>query len=60
MAFTTAAGRKRVVHHHKYRMRDEARRDIFDYIEIFYNRERLHSSQGHQSPVDYENLVATK
>jgi len=40
-------------------MRDEARRDIFDYVEIFYNRERLHSSLGYLSPADYEKLIAT-
>jgi putative transposase len=31
-----------------------ARREIFEYIEVFYNRERLHSSLGYQSPVDFE------
>jgi transposase InsO family protein len=52
--------KKELVHQRKYRTRDEARRDIFEYIEIFYNRERLHSSLGYLSPADYENLVATK
>ena len=46
--------------HRKCRTRDDARRDIFDYVEIFYNRERLHSSLGYLSPADYGNLVATK
>jgi transposase InsO family protein len=31
-----------------------ARRGIFEYIEAFYNRRRLHSSLGYRSPVDYE------
>jgi len=39
----------------KYRTRDEARADIFDYIERFYNRERRHSYLGHISPADYED-----
>jgi len=52
--------KKELVHHRRYRTREEARRDIFDYIEIFYNRERLHSSLGYLSPVDYEELIATK
>ena len=51
--------KKELVHHRKYRTRDEARRDIFDYIEIFYNRERLHSSLGYLPPADYEKLIAT-
>lgn len=52
--------KKELVHHRRYRTRAEARRDIFDYIEIFYNRERLHSSLGYLSPVDYEKLIAAK
>jgi transposase InsO family protein len=34
--------------------RSQARRAIFDYIEIFYNRRRLHSSLGYLSPAEYE------
>jgi len=34
--------------------RDEARRAIFEYVEVFYTRKRLHSALGHQSPVDFE------
>jgi transposase InsO family protein len=34
--------------------RDEARRQVFDYIEVFYNRQRLHSSLGYQPPVPFE------
>jgi transposase InsO family protein len=37
-----------------FKTREEARRAIFDYIEIFYNRFRLHSSLGDLSPLDYE------
>jgi len=42
------------VHHDDYRTRDEARSAIFDYIEIFYNRQRKHSYIDYQSPVDFE------
>ena len=42
------------VHHDDYRTRDEARSAIFDYIEIFYNRQRKHSTIGYQSPVAFE------
>lgn len=37
-----------------YRTKEEARRAIFDYIETFYNRRRIHSALGDLSPLDYE------
>ena len=37
-----------------YRTRDEARADVFDYIERFYNPRRRHSTLGYLSPLDYE------
>ena len=37
-----------------YKTRDEARSEIFDYIEVFYNRRRRHSHLGNVSPVEYE------
>lgn len=42
------------VHQTSYADRDEARTDLFDYIEVFYNRERLHSSLGYLSPARFE------
>ena len=44
------------VHHHTYRTREEARTDLFYYIEAFYNRRRLHSAIGYLSPASYEQL----
>jgi len=41
----------------KYETRIEAKRDIFEYIEIFYNRERLHSFLGYNSPEEYEKMT---
>jgi putative transposase len=38
----------------KYRTRDEARADVFDYIERFYNRKRRHRYVGNISPVQFE------
>ena len=49
-----------LVHHRKRRTREEARRDIFEYIEVFYNRERLHSSLGYLSPADFEAAALAK
>jgi Transposase and inactivated derivatives len=42
------------VHHDDYRTRNEARSAIFDYIEIFYNRQRKHSTIGYLSPMVFE------
>lgn len=38
-----------------YSTRDEARSDVFDYIEMFYNSKRKHGSNNLLSPVEYEN-----
>jgi len=38
----------------RYRTRDQARADIFDYIEVFYNRKRRHGYLGNISPDDFE------
>jgi transposase InsO family protein len=43
-----------LVYQDHYRTRQEAQASIYTYIELFYNRQRLHSALGYQSPVDYE------
>jgi len=43
-----------VTHHRRYQTREEARAEIFHYIELFYNRRRLHQTLGYVSPVAYE------
>jgi transposase InsO family protein len=40
--------------HRSFGTRDDARRAIFDYIELFYNRDRLHETLDYVSPVRYE------
>lgn len=42
------------VNYENYATREAARKSIFDYIEVFYNRQRLHSSNGYLSPVEFE------
>ena len=37
-----------------YRTRNEAKADVFDYIERFYNPKRRHSTIGYLSPTDFE------
>jgi putative transposase len=39
-----------------YGTREEARSDIFDYIEMFYNCRRRHGSSDQMPPAEYENL----
>ncbi len=36
---------------------DEARSKMFDYIEVFYNRERLHSGLDYRSPAQFEQMA---
>jgi transposase InsO family protein len=38
----------------QYRTTEEARRDLFDYMEVWYNRRRRHSTLGYRSPAEYE------
>ena len=54
-----ASLKKEQVHHQHYKTRDEARADIFDYIECFYNPIRRHSALGNLSPLDFtQSLVS--
>ncbi|HSW62579.1 MAG TPA: IS3 family transposase, partial [Dissulfurispiraceae bacterium] len=43
-----------LVHHRKYRTREEAIREITEYIEVFYNRQRIQAQLGYLSPAAYE------
>ncbi|MDH5669958.1 MAG: IS3 family transposase [Nitrospira sp.] len=42
-----------VVHHRRYETREQAKREITEYIEIFYNRQRRHSRLGNRSPAAF-------
>ena len=43
-----------LTNHRSFQDRTEARQAIFDYIECFYNRQRLHQTLGYRSPVEFE------
>ena len=46
------------VNRKQYHTRDEAKADVFDYIERFYNARRRHSTIGYLSPMEFENSTA--
>ena len=46
-----------LVYHHRFATFAQARTAIFDYIETFYNRTRLHSSLAYQSPINFESTT---
>jgi transposase InsO family protein len=45
-----------LTHQCKFKTRGEAKRAIFEYIEVFYNRIRLHSANNYLAPVEYERM----
>jgi transposase InsO family protein len=49
--------KKELVHQERYPTRESARRSVFEYVEVFYNRERRHSALGYVSPVQFEEAV---
>jgi transposase InsO family protein len=49
-----ASLKRELVHHERYTTREQAKASIFEYVEAFYNRVRLHSSLGYLSPEEFE------
>jgi putative transposase len=49
-----------LVHHEDYRSRTEAKTSIFEYIEVFYNRQRRHSHIGQMAPLVFEKAAASR
>lgn len=45
-----------LIYQNKFKTREEAKSKIFEYIEVFYNRIRMHSTNGYLSPIKYEEL----
>jgi transposase InsO family protein len=50
-----ASLKKELVHHEKYATREAAKASLFEYIEVFYNRVRRHSSLGYVAPAEFES-----
>jgi len=51
--------KRELVYGERYHTREEARLNIFEYVEVFYNRIRRHSALGYRSPEQYELLIGT-
>jgi len=47
-----------LVYHEDYKTRAEARQSVFEYIEVFYNRQRRHAFLNYMTPVEYEKKYA--
>ena len=59
-SFFASLKKERIYTRPRYHTRDEARADIFDYIEPFYNSQRRHSTLGQISPVEFEQQFSTQ
>lgn len=46
-----------LVYFEKYETKEQARQSVFEYIEVFYNRQRLHSALHYQTPAEYAALI---
>lgn len=49
--------KRELVHRSPWQTRAQARLDVFDYIEVFYNRKRRHSALNYQTPSAFEEQV---
>jgi len=49
--------KKELVHRERYQTPEQAKASLFQYIEVFYNRQRRHSALGFISPNDYEQML---
>ena len=48
--------KRELVHHESYATREEAKASVFEYLEVFYNRVRRHSTLGYMSPAEFERM----
>ena len=52
--------KKELIHQRHYASRDEARQEVFEFIEVYYNRQRRHSTLGYLGPVEFEQKAVAQ
>ena len=52
--------KRELIHGRRFRTREQARSEIFEFIEVWYNRKRRHSTLGYMSPAEYEMKMFTE
>jgi putative transposase len=52
--------KRELIYQQTYRTREEAKKSLFEYIEIFYNNKRIHSATEYFSPSEYERMYFKK
>jgi len=45
-----------LIYRHRFMTREEAQKSLFDYIEIYYNRQRRHSALGYLTPAEFAGM----
>lgn len=45
-----------LLHHRRFETREQTKQEIFEHIEVFYNRQRTHSTLGYRTPHEFEPL----
>jgi putative transposase len=50
--------KKELIYRKEYKNKEEAKKSIFEYIEVWYNRKRIHSSIGYKTPIQFEASLA--
>ncbi|MDF9391032.1 hypothetical protein ELQ36_00635 [Methylococcus capsulatus] len=45
-----------LIHQRRFETREQAKQEIFEYIEVFYNRQRKHSTLGYRTPAEFDTL----
>jgi putative transposase len=51
--------KKELIYRTEYKNKEDAKKSIFEYIEVWYNRNRIHSSIGYMTPVQFEKSIIT-